>query len=117
MRARFVCLWALTLSSLGVGCGPAAVELPAAQTQMVHADELVCKVDSDCVRIARIDGCGCSAGGYDGVANKAHEDTILQRIQQTYGLKKCLDVMNGDPACVGVRPACVQHRCVLVHAE
>lgn len=82
---------------------------------MVKPEELNCNSHSDCIRIEAIDGCGCSAGGFDGVANKKYEKTILERIQAAHPDTKCLTVMNGDPACIGVTPHCHQGKCRLVH--
>jgi len=106
-------LASLTLAA----CAPSIdiVKPVAAQDQMVKPEELTCQSHSDCVRIDKIDGCGCTAGGFDGVANKNYEKTILERIQAAHPDTNCPTVMNGDPACIGVIPYCHQGKCHLVH--
>jgi hypothetical protein len=114
MRIRPIMLLAV-LALASCSSSPKIVKPVAAQDQMVKPEELKCQAHSDCVRIEKIDGCGCSAGGFDGVANKKYEKIILERISAAHPDTKCLTVMNGDPACIGVIPYCHQGICRLAH--
>jgi len=108
-------LGALALTSCATT--PDIVELTPAQGQMVRPAELACRTHDDCVKIDAIDGCGCSAGGFDGVANKKYLETIRKRIQAAHPDTHCPAVMNADPACIGVIPCCHQGTCMLVHKD
>lgn len=108
-------LGALALASCATT--PDIVELTPAQDQMVRPAELACQSHDDCIKIDAIDGCGCSAGSFDGVANKQYQEAIQKRIQAAHPATHCPTVMNGDPACIGVIPYCHQGKCRLVHQD
>jgi hypothetical protein len=108
-----LCLASLALAACS--SSPEIIKPVAAQDQMVKPEELKCRSHSDCVRIEAIDGCGCSAGGFDGVANKKYAKIIRERIRTAHAAFRCLAVINADPACIGVIPYCYEGQCRLVH--
>ncbi len=108
-----ICLASLALAACS--SSPEIVKPVAAQGPMIKPEELKCQSHSDCVRIEAIDGCGCSAGGFDGAANKKYEKIIRERIRTAHASFRCLAVINDDPACIGVIPYCQKGQCRLVH--
>jgi len=115
--ALLACLYLALLSTASCASGPRVFPVLDVQKPVIHTEELACQSHADCVIINAVDGCGCSAGGFDGVANKKYAAEIRERIRSAYHDQHCPTVMNGDPACIGVLPYCHEGQCRLAREE
>jgi hypothetical protein len=77
---RFLFVFAV-IAPTSCASTPRPIRLPDAQKQMVLPGEMNCRNHFDCVKIP-VDGCGCSSGGFDGVANREYLSAIQKRLKQ-----------------------------------